>query len=425
MRVLFLSNLYPPNVVGGYERLCHEVATEFAARGHAVTVLTSTYGGREASYPGQRVIREWELLAGADIYSPFPGDAAARAAANSRNLATLHRVLDDVRPDVIFAWNLFFLDGSILAALEASRYRSVVMLTDNWLLVMRNPEFVSGFFRDVVHGTGSFLPPPAPPAWRALAGRLKRRLQRLLGRTPPRRLEAVFGARFMRDFYAAGGARFRHHRVIHNGVRQAPRGGLPAPDRGALVRPGTLRLLFAGRLVDLKGADTAVRALALLDARALGLDRVTLTILGDGQDAAYLRRFEDAVAESGRAEDIERREVVPEAELPALFDAHDIYLFPSLYEPFSLTLIHALACGIPTIASDVGGNTEIVEHGRTGLLFRKGDAAELAAAIARLARDPALRARIAAEGQRAGGRFTFERMAGEMERFLLTDTDRA
>jgi glycosyltransferase involved in cell wall biosynthesis len=423
MRVLFLSNLYPPNVVGGYERLCHEVATEFAARGHEVTVLTSTYGGREAEYPGQRVIREWELLAGADIYSPFPGDAAAREAVNARNLAALHRVLDAVQPDVIFAWNLFFLDGSILAALEASHFRSVVMLTDNWLLVMRNPEFVSGFFRDVVHGTGAFLPPPPPPAWRALAGRMKRQLQRLLGRSPPRRLEAVFGAGFMRDFYAAGGSRFRSHRVIHNGVRQSPRGAAPVPDRSRLVRTGTLRLLFAGRLVDLKGADTAVRALALLDAAALGLDRITLTIVGDGQDAAYLRRFEDAVAGSGRAADIERREVVPEAELPALFDAHDIYLFPSLYEPFSLTLIHALACGIPTIASDVGGNTEIVEHGHSGLLFRKGDAGDLVAAIARLARDPALRARIAAEGQQAGARFTFERMASEMERFLLSDAD--
>jgi glycosyltransferase involved in cell wall biosynthesis len=417
MRILFLSNLYPPNVVGGYERLCHEVATEFVARGHDITVLTSRHGGEVAEYPGQRILRDWDLLTGSEIYVPFPGTAEDRAAVNARNLATLHRVLDEVRPDIVFAWNLFFLDASILSALEAGPYRTIVMLTDNWLLVMRNPEFVAGFFRDVVQGSAGFVPPPPPPAWRAMAGRARRALQRAIGRQPPRRLEAIFGARFMRDFYAAGGSLFRSHRVIHNGVRQAPR-STAVPDRRALVQPGTLRLLFAGRLVDLKGADTAVAALPLLDAPELGVQRVTLTILGDGQDAAYLARFQAAVAASGRSADIEMRAPVAEAELPALFDSHDIYLFPSLYEPFSLTLIHALACGIPTIASDVGGNPEIVRDGESGLLFRKGDAAGLAAAIGRLARDPALRASLAAQGQAAGRHFTFERMAGEMEAFL-------
>jgi glycosyltransferase involved in cell wall biosynthesis len=418
MRILVLSNLYPPNVVGGYERLCHEVSSELVARGHEVTVLTSTFGAERAEYPGQRVIRELELLTGSDIYTPFSGGEDERAAINARNLAALRRVLDEVRPDIVFAWNLFFLDSSILTELEASPYRTVVMLTDNWLLVMRNPAFVSGFFRDMVHGAGSFVPPPQPASWRAAAGRAKRALQRLAGITPPRKLEAIFGSRFMRDFYAAGGTVFRTHRVIHNGVKQAPRGAAPVPDRTRLVQPGSLRLLFAGRLVDLKGAHTAVEALSLLDPRALGVSRITLTVIGDEQDKAYMQRFAAAVESSGRAADIVLRPVVTEAELPALFDSHDLYIFPSLYEPFSLTLIHALACGIPTIASDVGGNPEIVRDGESGLLFRRGDAPDLARAVARLAQDPALRARLAEEGEATGRRFTFERMVGEMERFL-------
>ncbi|WP_338665113.1 glycosyltransferase family 4 protein [Pararoseomonas sp. SCSIO 73927] len=419
MRILFLSNLYPPNVVGGYERLCHEVASDFAARGHEITVLTSAHGGKVAEYPGQRVLRTLELLTGSEIYIPFPGTAEDRAAVNARNLERLRAVLDEVRPDVVFAWNLFFLDASILDALEASPYRTVVMLTDNWLLVMRNPAFVADFFREIVHGPGRFVPPPPPPAWRAMAGRAKRRLQRLAGITPRGQLQAVFGARFMRDFYAAGGTYFRSHRVIHNGVRQSPRTG-PAPDRAATVRPGHLRLLFAGRLVDLKGADTAVEALSLLNPSELGVERITLTIVGDGQDHAYLERFRALLAASPRAADMVMEPVVPEAELPALFDRHDIYLFPSLYEPFSLTLIHALACGIPTIASDIGGNPEIVEDGRSGLLFRKGDPASLAETIARLARDPALRQRLALGGQEVSRQFTFERMTEAMERFLKT-----
>jgi glycosyltransferase involved in cell wall biosynthesis len=418
MLILVLSNLYPPNVVGGYERLCHEVSSELVARGHEVTVLTSTFGNAVADYPGQRVLRELELLTGADIYTPFPGTAEDRGLVSARNRATLDRVLDELRPDVVFAWNLFFLDASILEALEASPYRTVAMLTDNWLLVMRNPTFVSNYFRDVVHGSVPFISPPAPPAWRALAGRVKRALLRLAGSRSPGKLEAIFGSVFMRDFYAAGGSHFRTHRVIHNGVRQAVRGPGTVPDRTRTVRAGTLRLLFAGRLVDLKGADTAVEALALLDPLAIGVERVTLTVVGDSQDTVYMTRFAEIVEQSGKSELIERHPTVREDELPALFDVHDIYLFPSRYEPFSLTLIHALACGIPTIASRVGGNVEIIQDGESGLLFEKGSAEDLARAITRLAADAALRARLSAGGQSAGSRFTFGRMVGDMEQFL-------
>ena len=80
MRVLFVSNLYPPNVVGGYERLCFEVASAFVERGHEVHVLASGHGGGTAEYPGQTIRRTLRLLAGESIYAPFPGGAAARSA---------------------------------------------------------------------------------------------------------------------------------------------------------------------------------------------------------------------------------------------------------------------------------------------------------------------------------------------------------
>jgi glycosyltransferase involved in cell wall biosynthesis len=418
MRILILSNLYPPNVVGGYERLCFEVTSGLAAQGHELTVLTSRYGGKTADYPGQVILRELELLTGPDIYTPFAGSAAERARLNQANLETLDRAIATSRPDVIFAWNLFFLDPSFLDRLERSPLRTVVMLTDNWLLVMRNPGFVSAFFRDHVHGDKAFT----PRAETALApeGLLARIQARLSGRPPGLRLQAIFGSAFMRDFYAAGGIRFGRDRVIHNGVRQSAYAGAPTPDRRALVQPGVLRLLFAGRLVDLKGAQLAVAALPLLDPAAFGLERIELTLLGDGQDAAYMAKLNQAIAESPCREAISLRPAVPEAALFDVFSAHDIYLFPSLYEPFSLTLIHALACGIPTIASRVGGNPEIVEDGKTGLLFDKNDPQDLARAVRRMARDPALRAELAKAGRLAASAFTFEAMVRRMQDFLET-----
>ncbi len=406
MRLLILSNLYPPNVVGGYERLCFEVTSALASRGHDMTVLTSGYGGQVAEFAGQRILRKWQLLAGAEIYAPFTGD---REAANRHNRAVLQRVLAETRPNVVFCWNLFFLDAGVLDALEASRIRTVVMLTDNWLLTMRNPQFWTDYVNRHVLANACFQPPPvrAPLPWpKRLAARLLRR---------PLGLEAIFGAGFVRDLYAAGGLGFPVHRVIQNGVHQASYGDAPLPDRTRLVQPGTLRLLFAGRMVDLKAPDTCVEALQHLQLDGL---RVELTLLGDTRDTAFMARLHAQIEASGRAAQISLRLPVAEAELPGLFAEHDIYLFPSRYEPFSLTLIHAMALGIPTVASRVGGNPEILTDGTSGLLFPQGDAAALAACVRRLAQDGALRQHLAQGGRAAAQGFTFERMVDEMAAFL-------
>ena len=406
MNILFVSNLYPPNVVGGYERLCAEVAGEMAARGHRVAVLTSDFGGKLADYPGQTIHRTMRLLTGENIYQPFALGDAERERTNRGNIAAMEVALAGSRPEVIFCWNLFFLDHSLLDALVASGIPLLVMLTDNWLVNLRQPLFVAHYFRDHVFGDLPF-----PPGL-SLMERVKRRF------APPLPFAALFGAAFMQVFYHAAGFRFAGEHVVHNGVRQQQRPDAAFRDRTRFVAPGALRLLFAGRLVDLKGAHTAIAALPLLNDMALGA--VRLTIVGDTQDAPYQERLQAEIGRTGTAAQIDFRDMVPEDALFALFQSHDIYLFPSLYEPFSLTLILALANGIPTVASDAGGNPEIIRDGETGVIFHRGDAVGLAQGVARLARDPALRQGIAARGRAAAANFTFERMVGEAEAILLS-----
>jgi glycogen synthase len=434
MRVLFVSNLYPPNVVGGYERLCFEVTSAFAARGHDVRVLASGHGGGAAEYPGQTIRRTLRLLVGEEIYDPFPGDAAARDAVNRGNLDALRDSIAGARPDVVFAWNLFFLDRSFLAALGACGLPVYVMLTDNWLLSMERPHHLARFFHEHVFGRAPFpLPTPPPPAPPPLGvwGRLRSLVRPAApgaapppaapGQPAPLRFPfgAVFGAAFVRELYADAGVFFERSRVVHNGVHQRPRPDAAFRDRARLVQDGELRLLFAGRFVDLKGAHDAVAAMPLIrPEEAGGVRRVRLTLLGDTRDAAYAERLRREVAANPCADQIEILPPVAEDALFDLFQQHDIYLFPSLYEPFSLTLIHALACGIPTAASRAGGNVEIVRDGESGVLFEKGDPADLARAVLRLARDPALRAGVSARGRAAASRFTFESMVDGMEAFL-------
>ena len=180
-----------------------------------------------------------------------------------------------------------------------------------------------------------------------------------------------------------------------------------------------MRLLFAGRLVRLKGPHTAIEALGDLKHRCRYLGQsFSLTVVGDGTDAEYRAHLKSLVEQLDLASQINFMPPVPEAELTKLFDEHDIYVFPSLYEPFSLTLIHAMASGIPTVASTIGGNVEIVSDGQSGLTFEPGDAHELALAIVRLATTEELREQLSNAGRATATQFTIERMVDQMEIYL-------
>jgi len=419
---LFVSNLYPPNVIGGYERLCFKVVSALVSRGHRAVVLTSNHGGRVADYPGQEVHRSLRLLAGSDIYAPFVCSDEQRADINRANIEAGQTVIAECRPDAIFIWNLFFLDKSFIGSLSGQTTREpLLMLTDNWLIVMLNPEFMSKFFRDHVFSDGgtSGTDKRRVPVL-AKARQYLRRLVDVTAAPAPLPFRAVFGSKFMRDLYAESGLRFTDSRVVHNGVHQPARRPEAFRDRSILADHNELRLIFAGRLVDLKGVHTAVEAMDFITRMDLGGRFVRLTIVGDRADTAYVERLRQLIAQSSCAPQIELRDPVTESELFELFQAHDLYLFPSLYEPFSLTLIHALAAGIPTVATNIGGNLEIVRDRESGLLFQKGDPCDLARAVQQLAIDKALRLRVAENARRAAKSFTFEKMVTQMEHSLAS-----
>jgi glycosyltransferase involved in cell wall biosynthesis len=407
---LFLTNFYPPNAIGGYERLCYLMASAFATRGHEVSVLTSDYGGKTEDFPGQTIERHLKLLATeGNIYQSFDCLPEERAQINARNVELLEQKVAAERPDVVFVWNLHFFDQPLLDAIQRSGRPVVFLLTDNWLIALLNGAFLRHYFTERVFSHRA----PLKQMYCALA-----RTASSLSRSRfPIRGRAIFGSEFMRSLYTEAGCSFSDATVIYHGVNFGRNGNTQFVDRSTSLTPGELHLLFAGRVVDIKGVHTAIGALPLV-IRALPDYRVTLTLLGDSQDQQYVQRLQSLVREYGLSHAVVFAPAVREGELFDLFQRYDIYLFPSLYEPFSLTLIHALGAGIPTVASDIGGNVEIVRHRETGLLFPKGDAAALAAAVVDLGRDSALRCSVSRSAHQAARDYTFERMVTQVEQYL-------
>jgi glycosyltransferase involved in cell wall biosynthesis len=199
----------------------------------------------------------------------------------------------------------------------------------------------------------------------------------------------------------------RKLRVVHNGIDVPPPAG--TRDRAALGLPaGALVVAAVGSLVPFKGLHHLVEAV-----RRLGDPRVVVVLVGDRPDAAYGRHL-DALAAG-----LDVRFPGWDPEPGDWFRAADVVCLPTVdheellgrrvvhSEGFSRSVLEAMAHARPVIATRVGGAPEQVVDGETGLLVPPSDAAALAAALGRLAADPALRARMGEAGRRrAAERFS-------------------
>lgn len=161
------------------------------------------------------------------------------------------------------------------------------------------------------------------------------------------------------------------------------------------------------RLVPEKGLDYLVRAAALAVRECTSLQ---VEIAGDGPCLPELKRLAARLGVSGRV-----RFLGPVGDVSGLLARASSFVLPSLSEGLSLTLLEAMARGLPVVATRVGGNCEVVVDGETGLLTPASDPAALAAAILRL-RDPRVGVQMGRAGRcRAEKYFDVRRMVAAYE----------
>lgn len=361
MRILVISNLFPPDIRGGYEILCEQVSSELQALGHEIQVLTTGKADREiVEFPVERDLR---------LYLTF--SEPARFARSRRWLTTRHNyartrsAIVRFSPDVIFIWSQLRLTVGCSLAAERGGVPVAYTMNDEYLLGYTN----------------------AKQGWKSS---LKRFLDSSVLSITADRLQlrhVTCISELLKRRMCAQGLPLENAEVIYQGI--------PTEKFYAKAEPGgigaTPRILYAGQLHEYKGVHTLIEAVSKLSGGGCDLE---VTICGAG-DASYERRL------AAMAKDSSARILFPgrvtHDRLPRIYREHDILVFPSTWaEPFGLTHLEAMACGTTVISTTEGGQGEFLRDGVNCLTFPAGGASDLAARLATLINDKALSARLAA-----------------------------
>ena len=152
------------------------------------------------------------------------------------------------------------------------------------------------------------------------------------------------------------------------------------------------RIICVARLVAVKGLETLVKAIELMQPKA----KVHTYIVGVGPLRSKLQGLID---EKGLANKVKLCGFLSDETKRAYLENSDLFVLPSLYEPIPIVIVEALAAGLPVVASDVGGIPELVHPGVNGLLVKPENPHDLAAAISKLIDDSKLRRRLASNAR--------------------------
>ncbi len=405
MRILFLSNFFPPARPGGYTQWCHEVAERLAERGNTIGVLTSSYEQAKAPASEQNIYRLLHLEGDLAYYQPLHFFTKWKKQ-HRENLLFLEQTVKDFAPDLIFVWGMWALSKALPALAEQLLPgRVVYYLSDYWPSAL---DMHTTYWRSSTRSWPMQVPKRvlSTVAMSILAKEYQ----------PDLKLEHVIcvSAR-VRELLVEAGLPIPHAYIIHGGTDIER--FLDIRKRDDLS--GNLKLLYAGQLVHHKGVHTAIEAMARLVNKRM-INQITLTLVGSGHPdyEAFLR---DLVERERLNDFVTFHKPVSRDEMPGILQRFDVLIFPSIYEePLARITQEAMASGLVVVGTTTGGTKEILRDGETGLTFAPEDADGLAEQITRLIGDPDLYCRLAQAGrQTVLENFTLDKMVKEIEAYLV------
>jgi len=173
-------------------------------------------------------------------------------------------------------------------------------------------------------------------------------------------------------------------------------------------------VLTVCRLVEQKGLDYLLESIPLVDKQMNG--KAHFVLVGRGPLLSHLQKKARSLGVEGKISFLAER--FSEKDLAALYAACDCFVLPSLWEPFGIVVVEAMATGKPVVGTDIGGIPEIIAHGKNGFLVQPRDARALAERIAFVLENPKAAKKMGAEGRKiAVKNFTWDETAKSYEQF--------
>jgi glycosyltransferase involved in cell wall biosynthesis len=387
MKVLMLSWEYPPMLVGGLGRHVYALSRELAKRGLEVGVVTVGDTGN-LGLQVEGGVKVYRVKAHGLVSPDFTSWVHELSLLMIRAAGEL---MGEEPADLIHAHDWLVAPAAI--ALK-HLHRIPLIATIHATEWGRRGGVRDGFQRHI-HEVEWWL---TYESWRTIccSRHMKWEVTTYLG-VPPNKVE-----------------------VVYNGFTPF---GPPKPvQRSKFAEPWEQIVLTVGRMVYEKGQWVLVEAAPHILARD---QRAKFVLVGDGPTRAQLER---RIAELGLEEKFYFTGFVPDDVLAGLYSIASVAVFPSLYEPFGIVALEAMAMGKPVVVSAVGGFDEIVADGVTGLKVPPSDPKALAEAVLRLLGDRELAGRLGAQARERALTMSWAEAALRVEaiyRHVLEEWERA
>lgn len=338
MKIWQVVPYYPPHV-GGMEYYVERLSEELAARGHDVTVFTSSNNGKQETYTKNKVkIKTLKIMT--KIYN------------NPISPTLFTQLLTEEKPDIIntHQYPIFYSD---LAAFASLTRRIPLMVHIH--VISDAKSSVSGLTSDIYYSTLGLRTLTLADVVVVPSNVYRTKLSKMY--VNPNKLQVVYYGIDIKKFNNNSSSdSFKAKYCLKNSIV----------------------ILSVGRLNYQKGLRFLIKAMSILKKST---PNIKLVIVGEGEELPILKRL---VHSLGIAESVVFTGALNQTEIKSAYSSCDIFVLPSLFESFGISLIEAQASGKPVIGTKAGGAPEALLNGETGYLVEPGNSFALAEKIAHI-----------------------------------------
>jgi glycogen synthase len=351
MKVLIISNIYPPIIFGGYEILCSQVGDELKKKGHEITILTSEFLSQEIK-DEEGIYRCLKLTSdypkeGENVgYVDFSLKRINKIA--KINLKKTLQIIKKTSPDIVFCWCLNRITlGPIFAAQKTGipvcytindehpkQFNYTKKIKDLHSLLKKMAEFT--FWNKATFRKLNYFPITI------ISHALKNKL-------------------------VSVGTPVKTAKIIYQGVPLEKFNFKPTNFNGAEI----FKIIYAGQLSKVKGVHTILQALSSIINHSKAA--VSLDIVGTGVPE-YTQYLKTIVTQNNISEYVNFIGKLSQDQLIKQYHSHHALIFSSEWdEPFGLTHLEAMACGCAVISTTTGGSAELINDNYNALAYEAGN----------------------------------------------------